>query len=187
MFDPGVDMLRVDWSPFVSVSWMKPLMQQFTVKRTELQAIATDVLSWNNFSDVMFVADFPDQTVETFISTDLDNVTLTVLDGEVVYQSECVAELQSLASGQSVDVVAGKFHKVTTTSRTPSCFMYTYVNRTMQSTGTARDESNESILPIWRELANRAKNVRQFVLNLQNSFLFELYGIAMPLREKVSI
>lgn len=188
MFDPRVDMLKVDWSPFQTVRWMKPLLQQFTSKRTEMQAIAKDVLNWNNFSDVMFMADFPNQTVDSFISNDLDNVTLTVLDGVVLYQSEYLGSLHTLQRGQSIYVVAGKFHKVTTTSETPSCFMYTYINRTMQNIGTVRvDESHESILPIWKEIVNRAKNVKQFLCNIQNSLLFELNGVPIPEREKVSI
>lgn len=185
MFDPKADMLKIDWSPFRNVRWMKPLLQQFTSKRSEMQVITKDVLSWNNFSDVMFISDFPKQTMETFISNDLDNVTLTVLQGVVVYQS--VDQLHTLESGQSVDVVAGKFHKVKTTSQTPSCFMYTYINRTMQNIGTVREESNKSILPIWKEITSRAKNMKQFFENVQNSLLFELYEIPIPKREKVSL
>lgn len=183
MFDPRVDMLKVNWSPFTVVRWMMPLLQQFTTKRTEMQHIAKDVLSWSNFSDVMFMADFPGRIVESFTSSDLDNVTLTVLDGAVVYQSEYA--LQTLERGESIQVRAGKFHRVSTSSHTPSCFMYTYVNRTMRNMAAAKDQSNESILPIWRELTNRAKNMWQFFCNIQNSVFFELYGIPIPERKKV--
>lgn len=186
MFDPSVDMLSVEWSPFKSVHWMKPLLQQFTSKRTELLAITKDVLSWNNFTDVLFIADFPDQTVESYISKDLDNVTLTVLDGVVVYQTKYHDTLYTLKSGQSVNVVTGKFHKVTTTSRTPSCFMYTYENMTMKNTRAVSGETNKPFLPIWSEITNRVKNVKQFFFNIQNALLYELNGIPMPEREKVS-
>lgn len=185
MFDPSVDMLKVEWSPFKNVQWMKPLLRQFTPKRNEMQAITKDVLNWNNFTDVMFIADFPDQTVESYISNDLDNVTLTVLEGVVAYQSDNLNSLYSLKKGQRIQVVPGEFHSVTTTSRTPSCFMYTYVNRTMQNIGTVGNPTNEPILPIWMEIKNRAKNFRQFFLNIQNALLFELNGIPMPEREKV--
>ncbi|KAJ6640786.1 Vitamin K-dependent gamma-carboxylase [Pseudolycoriella hygida] len=187
MFDPQVDMLKVEWSPLHKVPWMKPLLQQFTWKRTEMQKIAKDVLGWNNFSDVMFMADFPNQTMDSFISNDLDNITLTVLEGTVVHQLGYHGAVQTIENGQSVGIDSGKFHRVTTTSHTPSCFMYTYVNRTMQNIKTAKDESYESILPIWKEISNRAKNVRQFFQNIQNSVLFELYGIPMPVREKVNV
>ncbi len=184
MFDPSVDMLKVAWSPFQVVHWMKPLLQQFTSKRTEMQEITKDVLSWNNFTDVMFMADFPNQTVESFISSDLDNVTLTVLDGVVVYRSQHLNELHSLGKGQSVHIIRGKFHRFTTASQTPSCFMYTYVNRTMQNIGMALDDTNISMLPIWKEITNRAVNMKQFFVNVQNSVLFELYGVPMPERER---
>ncbi|KAG4077546.1 hypothetical protein HA402_002973 [Bradysia odoriphaga] len=185
MFDPTVDMLKVDWSPFEIVQWMKPLLQQFTSKRPEMQSIAKEVLSWNNFSDVMFVADFPDQTVESYISSDLDNVTLTVLDGTVVYQSQQLGAFQNVETGQSIHVSGQQFHRVTTTSRTPSCVMYTYVNRTMQNIEQKLEESNESILPIWTEIYKRVANMKQFYFNVQNSLLFELYGIPIPERGKV--
>lgn len=185
MFDPRVDMLKVEWSPFQTVHWMLPLLHQFTSKRTEMQDITKDVLNWNNFSDVMFVADFPNRIVESFITKDLDNVTLTVLDGVVVYQSQNLNEQHTLGKGQSIRVIEGKFHRVTTTSQTPSCFMYTYVNRTMQNVaGTAVDDSNKSILPIWKEITNRAMNMKQFFVNIQNSLLYQLHEVPMPERLK---
>lgn len=184
MFDPTVDMLEVKWSPFETVQWMKPLLQQFTSKRPEMQSIAKNVLSWNNFTDVMFVADFPDQTVESYISSDLDNVTLTVLDGTVVYQSQQKDHIQKVEKGGSVQIDRQQFHRITTTSKTPSCVMYTYVNRTMQNVEQKSDESDKSILPIWKELGKRLVNMKQFYLNVQNSLLCQLYGIPLPEREK---
>lgn len=187
MFDPTVDMLKVDWSPFRKVPWMKPLLRQFTSKRTEMQEIAKNVLSWNNFSDVMFVADFPGQIVESFISKDLANVTLTVLEGEVIHQSVYQEASEALGIGQRTNITTGQFHRVITTSETPSCFMYTFVNRTMQNIGRNNDDSIGSYLPIWEELTSRAKNMKQFFHNVQNSLLFELYGIPMPVREKMIV
>lgn len=183
MFDPKVDMLKVEWSPFRKVLWHKPLLQKFTSKRKQMQIITEQVLNWNNFSDVMFVADFPDQTMESFISSDLDNVTLTVLDGAVVYQPQRLGPAYKLVKDQSVQVIPGKFHRVTTTSSSPSSFMYTYLNRTMENGGALRtDEINKSIFPIWNEFTKRANNMMQFFRNIQNSILYYVNGVPMPKR-----
>lgn len=55
----------------------------------------------------------------------------------------------------------------------------------MQNIGTVVVESNESFLPIWKEIVHRAANVTQFFYNVENSILFELYGVPIPERENV--
>lgn len=59
MFDPKVDLLKVSWSPFKPVSFLMPLLDEALDWRSTLQDIKTDVHSWNNYSDVIFSADFP--------------------------------------------------------------------------------------------------------------------------------
>lgn len=59
MFDPKVDLLNVSWSAFEPVSYLMPLLDEALEWRSVLQEIREDVHSWNNYSDVIFIADFP--------------------------------------------------------------------------------------------------------------------------------
>ena len=59
MFDPRVDILTADWSPFEPVSWVMPLLSKFTSNRDVIKQIEKDVLTWSNYSDALFMDDFP--------------------------------------------------------------------------------------------------------------------------------
>lgn len=59
MFDPNVDLLKVSWSPFRKVDWLIPLLAELNDWRRTMQEIQDHVYSWNNYSDVLFVADYP--------------------------------------------------------------------------------------------------------------------------------
>lgn len=63
---------------------------------SELEA---NVMEWSNYSDVLFVADFPGLHLENYISPDLTNVTLTVLQGTVILeQNNLTHEQEGLAN-----------------------------------------------------------------------------------------
>lgn len=59
MFNPKVDLLEAKWSPFQDVNWLMPLLVDAEKWRDVLDKIKEEVRSWNNYSDVLFVADFP--------------------------------------------------------------------------------------------------------------------------------
>lgn len=59
MFDPRVDLLSVDWSPFTPVSWLMPLLTELTPWRRKIAELEEQVYLWSNHTDVLFVADFP--------------------------------------------------------------------------------------------------------------------------------
>lgn len=103
--------------------------------RYEMEKILKHVYTWSNYTDVLFVADFPDMHLESYISTDFTNVSLTVLEGEVTYVDEKTPDAITVLKGTSIPVKAGMFHRVTTTSSYPACYMYTYTNQTQQSDG----------------------------------------------------
>lgn len=59
MFNPHVDLLNASWSPFEPISYLMPLLDEALEWRSVLHEIKADVHSWNNYSDVIFIADFP--------------------------------------------------------------------------------------------------------------------------------
>lgn len=187
VFDPRVDLLKAKWSPFEQTEWVLPVIKELNNMRPILGTITRDVLSWSNHSDCLFIADYPGLTLENFISPDLTNVTMTVLQGAVHYEvigddqeSSCPL---SIGPGQRLNISPGELHRVVTVSKTPSCYMYTFLNQTMADMGiTLHTSTNKRILPLWEEFLHRAHNYKYFFYHVGNSFLFLVYGVPMPLR-----
>lgn len=149
--------------------------------------ISRDVHSWNNYTDLMFVADFPGLTMDNYIVPEMDNVTLTVLHGAVKFQqqNDTNSVSSTLSKGQSTLVKAGSFHKVTSISDEPSCYFYTYINATQQLLNAPPEDEDEReviLLPLAQEFHARLENYKKFLYHVANSILFEFYGVPMPLR-----
>ncbi|GAB0092614.1 Vitamin K-dependent gamma-carboxylase [Sergentomyia squamirostris] len=183
VFDPRIDLLQAEWSPFRNTQWVLPLLSELSYLRPKMKSITEDVISWNNFTDIMFIADFPGLHMENYISPDLDNVTITCLDGNIKV-SDGKNEI-SIGPEQSLKLSSGIFHKIHVISETPACYMYTYQNRTMRQlteTGKLPPEPVHPKLPLLAELTHRWDNFVKFLIHVGNSFLHEIYGVPMPIR-----
>ncbi|XP_011294794.3 vitamin K-dependent gamma-carboxylase [Musca domestica] len=184
VFDPRVDLLTADWSVFKRTPWSLPLLTELNHMRPRLRNIADDVLSWNNYSDVMFVADFPGLTLDHFISPDLTNVSLTILEGHVRYKSESDNESYFLTAGKSIGLPVGVMHHITTIGMKPSCYLYTYVNKTMEQENIIIDNTTKEkpLLPLWQEFKTRVENYKRFLQHMGNCILYLLYGVPIPMK-----
>lgn len=96
-----------------------------------MDEIERHVYDWSNYTDVLFVADFPGMYLENYISTDFTNVSLTVLEGEITYSEKDSMDV-TVSKEKSIPVKTDKFHRIKTTSSYPACYMYTYTNQTKQ-------------------------------------------------------
>lgn len=183
VFDPRVDLLKAEWSPFTRTSWSLPLLNELNHLRPKLRTIANEVLAWSNFSDVIFVADFPGLTLQNFISPDLENVSLTILEGNVRYFDENINETFFLTSGNSVSLASNKTHHVTTVGLKPSCYLFTYSNKTMQQENIILENNKQMkpLLPLWKEFLARIDNYKRFLQHMGNCILYMLYGVPIPL------
>lgn len=132
VFNPNIDMLTVEWHPFKPVSFLIPLLTQFNSHRDEINEITKHVYTWSNYTDVFFVADYPGMELDNYFSDNFSNVSLTILEGEVTYSEDDWINEIAVMKGHSVNVTTGKLHQVKTTSLHPSCYMYSYTNRTRE-------------------------------------------------------
>lgn len=127
LFDPRVDIVQAAWSPFQRTPWVQPLLMDLSPWRTKLQEIKS---SLDNFTEVVFIADFPGLHLENFVSEDLGNTSIQLLQGEVIVELVAEQKNHTLLEGDKMQLPSGEYHKVYTTSTTPSCYMYIYVNTT---------------------------------------------------------
>uniref|UniRef100_A0A182M8H7 HTTM-like domain-containing protein n=1 Tax=Anopheles culicifacies TaxID=139723 RepID=A0A182M8H7_9DIPT len=192
IFDPNVDILQAPWSPFAPVDWVLPLLHQFSSLRdTLIRRKTEEVLGWSNHSDVLFIADFPGLTLRNYVGEDLYNVSLTVLQGTVRYDTSQDDDFPKsstiLRTGQSTPLPTGTFHAIETIGGEPSCYMYTYVNRTKELDAIrngAEVKMHSAMLPLGEEFMHRWENFVRFLQHVGNSLLYELYGVPMPRRLK---
>ncbi|XP_053573784.1 vitamin K-dependent gamma-carboxylase isoform X2 [Bombina bombina] len=127
LFDPTVDIVKADWSPFRKTPWVKPLLVDLSPWRAKFQEVGNSI---DNQTDVVFIADFPELHLENFVSEDLGNTSIHILQGEVNVEIVKEAKNFSLKEGDHMQLPAGEYHKVFTVSSSPSCYMYLYVNTT---------------------------------------------------------
>ncbi|XP_076990946.1 vitamin K-dependent gamma-carboxylase isoform X1 [Tamandua tetradactyla] len=127
IFDPRVDIVQAAWSPFRHTAWLQPLLRDLSPWRAKLQEIKS---SLDNHTDVVFIADFPGLHLENFVSEDLGNTSIQLLQGEVTVELVAEEKNQTLREGERMQLPAGEYHKVYTVSPSPSCYMYIYVNTT---------------------------------------------------------
>lgn len=61
MFDPRVDLVNAEWSPFQTPSWVLPLLTDLSDWRLQLADLEQNVNNLSNSTDITFIADFPGQ------------------------------------------------------------------------------------------------------------------------------
>ncbi|CAJ0948335.1 unnamed protein product [Ranitomeya imitator] len=127
LYDPTVDIVKADWSPFHKTPWVQPLLVDLSPWRAKFQEVED---SLDNQTDVVFIADFPGLHLENFVSDDLGNTSIQVLQGEVSVEIVKDTKNFTLREGDRMQLPAGEYHKVFTVSPGPSCYMYLYVNTT---------------------------------------------------------
>ncbi|KAJ8947431.1 hypothetical protein NQ318_009637, partial [Aromia moschata] len=182
MYDPNYDLLKANWSPFRSVEWLLPVLTEYNDFRTTMYEISQEVYSWSNRSDVLFIADFPGLYLENFIDKDLDNVTLTVLEGEVVYEIEDPDTMQSLGvklgKGDSIPVEVGYFHKIHTVSSVPSRYMYTFTRDEKAEQEEPAEGRNVmySPFPLIEDVQDRLQAFLRMWKYIGDSFLYVVFG-----------
>lgn len=164
VFDPRVNILTAPWSAFEEVTWVLPLLRQFSHYRQEhFQRIAKEVSNWTESSDVIFVADFPGLYLENYLPKELGNISVTVLSGEIMIEQTGDPNITLSRTNTGSDGIngnannkgdvitstkhgirSGEFHRVHVVSfPNPSCYMYTYTNETADKLERTSDNSND--------------------------------------------
>ncbi|KAK2189601.1 hypothetical protein NP493_101g02046 [Ridgeia piscesae] len=128
MFDSRVDLVTAEWSPFQHTSWLMPLLTNLSDWRARMDELEKDINNSSSDTDIVFVADFPGLTLETFVQKDLGNASVEVLAGVVSVELDGQMANHTLGPGDRLKLPPGAYHKVHTISTTPSCYMYLYVN-----------------------------------------------------------
>ncbi|KAI5644011.1 vitamin k-dependent gamma-carboxylase domain-containing protein [Phthorimaea operculella] len=174
MFDSKVDMLKAKWSPFENVPYLMPMLDEAEHWRTRLQAISEEVYSWHKNNEVLFFADVPGYELEKFITSEVSNATLTILEGEVAYMPKPNRYehgfTQRLTTGDSVDLDSDCFHKVLNIGNTPAYYMFTF------RYNTDMENIEKPKLPIFRELADRLNDMIVFGKLICENFYKILVG-----------
>ncbi|XP_012228359.1 vitamin K-dependent gamma-carboxylase [Linepithema humile] len=189
VFDPNVDMLTVDWHPFKPISFLMPLLTQYNSYRYKMDEIQQHVYTWSNYTDVLFVADFPRMYLENYISNDFANVSLTVLEGEVTYNEEKSSDAITVSKKRSISVKTGMFHRVKTTSSYPATYMYTYTNQTKQHLDRGKKKPHvvtENTSALVKEINYKIAALSRSFVHITNAFFNLVYDVPMVRRVRIN-
>lgn len=129
-------------------------------------------------------------TLENYIQKDLNNVTLTVLEGEVAYEIEVTVLLQSvgvkLKKGDTIPIEVGLFHKIHTISLTPSCYMYTFTRgNVIEENIEKKSEKSYSAFPILEDAAMRFRGFLRMWQHIISSISHLLFNTPYHIRSKI--
>ncbi|OXA63681.1 Vitamin K-dependent gamma-carboxylase [Folsomia candida] len=184
IYDPRVNLLKVHWSPFTPVSFILPLLTQYSHYRDYFSTF----FDINATSDVIFVADYPGLFLENFLPEELVNVTITLITGGIVFEENGINSSLSV-SGEEHPVKSGKFHKVYSTHESPSCYMYRYTNGTEQQSmygdeSLEIDTLSEIQANFVKFMASKVEIFSRSVYLVANSYLNVLFDVPMVLRRR---
>lgn len=187
VFNPNTDVLAAEWSPFRETDWVLPLISELTHFRPRILHLTNEVLMWSEYSDVLFIADFPGFHLDNFITKELDNVTLTILEGAVKLKYEDNSQILTLHPNESIVLKKNVFHQLHVTSKTPASYMYTFLNQTSTNETSKKDDDQSLSLyapfvVIRSEVKERWKKFQLFIGHVANSLLYLVYGVPMPKR-----
>ncbi|XP_074647934.1 vitamin K-dependent gamma-carboxylase-like isoform X2 [Tubulanus polymorphus] len=174
MFDPRVDILTAEWSPFRATPWVLPLLYDLSDWRNQIDGITRDLANNTQYTDVVFVADFPGLMLENYVQDDLNLTTIEVLQGQIRVEilEPAIEDGQSGESVKNVtlnvkdqlDLKPGVFHNVHTISSTPSCYMYKFINRTHEELMQKVDEYEKKL----KDATEQGKDIMTVMLNDPN-------------------
>ncbi|XP_060082240.1 vitamin K-dependent gamma-carboxylase-like [Ylistrum balloti] len=162
VYDPKVDLLRAHWGPFSKVSFSFPLLTHLSDWRKKLSEIQDELSSSSNYTDVVFVADFPGLTLENYIQPDLGNTSITLLKGKVIVEIVDKKKNYTLTEGQQIQVPAAAFHNVHTVSSEPSCYMYIFINTTMEAFELKLEEYRHAVNAMANGTDKTGELMKQF-------------------------
>ncbi|XP_011302375.1 vitamin K-dependent gamma-carboxylase [Fopius arisanus] len=185
IFDPNIDMLMADWHPLKPASFLMPLLTQYNSYRQKMEEITQEVYTWSNYTDVLFVADYPSMKMENYFSLEFSNVTLTVLEGQVTYSEENWQSTVTVDKDNRVSVTPGKLHEITTVSAYPSCYMYTYTNQTKEQlavNGITEPSRKRIGFPILKEIQYKVNAWWRALGHITNAFFYLVYDVPMVRR-----
>lgn len=130
--------------------------------------------------------------MENYISDDLQNVTLTVLEGKVVYEVEDDVKQASMGvklfKGDSFPVETGVFHRIHTVGDVPSCYMYTYVKNAShveKNTGKRQLRLGYSPFPLIEDVQQRLEAFSKMLTHILNAFYSIICNQALNVRKNI--
>lgn len=182
MFNPDVDLLKAEWSPFRKTPWLMPLLTEFSHWRPRLYQIEKEVHSWSKAADVLFMADFPGFSVQNYIHEDITNVTVTVIEGKINVEVEN-EEPKDLLAGRKIKIPSAKFHEVHTVSDSPSAYVYTFSNRTRLIDPNLAVVLEQTTIFDW--FSSKINNYLNSIALVSNAFLRILYSVPMVRRVRL--
>ncbi|XP_054155223.1 vitamin K-dependent gamma-carboxylase-like, partial [Oppia nitens] len=130
VYDPRVDLVKAEWTPFKRPDWVLPILSYLADWRQKLKQYEYELYKDNNQTAVIFMADFPGMTLNYYMGSEFNNTSLVVLKGwlkhQIVGQSTRI-----MSTGDQMVLPVNCYHKLTPIKSETSAYMFIYVNSSL--------------------------------------------------------
>ncbi|CAG2115458.1 unnamed protein product [Medioppia subpectinata] len=130
VYDPRVDLVRAEWSPFKRPDWVLPILSHLTDWRHRLKQYEHNLYKQNDYNSVIFIADFPGLTLNNYIGSEFGNTSLTVLKGWLKIEVDDDHYTRIMSAGDHMTLPVKRFHRVTPIKSEAAAYMFTHINAT---------------------------------------------------------
>ena len=130
MVDPRIDLAHYKWSVFEKPQFILPIISELSGWRSKLEELKQK--HKEDTLEATFIADFPGLLLENYIEKDYDDITLEVLNGDVLVSVNLSSGSKNttLSAGERLHLPSGVYHTVYTLKNKPSVISYVYFNST---------------------------------------------------------
>jgi hypothetical protein len=142
--DPTVDLVHAPWKWSETTSWILPCLYDNDDQRNVMDDTAESYAREN--LEVVFVADFPNMSLEHYVNgTETKSTTLLLLHGEVVIEFQN-GQRYVVPRNQNVSLPLDETHVVHTMGQVPSRYMYSYDSRSKEE---EKEKAELELLDDW--------------------------------------
>ncbi|XP_074596085.1 gamma-glutamyl carboxylase [Brevipalpus obovatus] len=127
IYDPRVDILTAEWSPFQRPSWVMPLLTEYNDWRSWLRQREDEMIKQTDDSGIVFMADFPGLTLINYVDPALEKITLRVIQGWLKVEVEG-GLVRIMQKDDHCQLPADHFVQITVIKSEPALYSFTYHN-----------------------------------------------------------
>lgn len=116
-------------------------------------------------------------SLENYISPELTNVSLQILEGTVLFESQDSENVHVLNKGAKEIMQVGRFHKIHTIGEKPSFFMYTYMNATKEITTQSENHGSSKLrynmyspFPLLEDVSHRIASFKKMFGHIYSGY-----------------
>ncbi|CAG2106332.1 unnamed protein product, partial [Medioppia subpectinata] len=167
VYDPRVDLVRAEWSPFKRPDWVLPILSHLTDWRHRLKQYEHNLYKQNDYNSVIFIADFPGLTLNNYIGSEFGNTSLTVLKGWLKIEVDDDHYTRIMSAGDHMTLPVKRFHRVTPIKSEAAAYMFTHIN----ATNSLVNDIQSKPIDVKQDIAAKVDDKNAWIRSSENMWI----------------